>query len=95
MKSSLLALTLLLSHVSAYVPHPEFQSGLSINDVTEDRRNHWMRLANEVLGALSLVDGLPGSRPLGMNNRPSTSTEIIHAHRLRLAVPLSIPLRMK
>ena len=28
--------------------HPEFQEGLSINDVPADRRLHWMRVANEV-----------------------------------------------
>lgn len=28
--------------------HPEYQEGLSINDVPADRRLHWMRVANEV-----------------------------------------------
>jgi hypothetical protein len=28
--------------------HPEYQEGLSINDVPAERRLHWMRVANEV-----------------------------------------------
>jgi hypothetical protein len=28
--------------------HPEFQAGLAINDVPASRREHWMRVANEV-----------------------------------------------
>jgi hypothetical protein len=28
--------------------HPEYQQGLSINDVPASRRLHWMRVANEV-----------------------------------------------
>ena len=28
--------------------HPEYQQGLAINDVPAARRNHWMRVANEV-----------------------------------------------
>lgn len=29
--------------------HPEYQDGLSINDVPASRRLHWMRVANEVI----------------------------------------------
>lgn len=41
--------------------HPEFQEGLSINDVPADRRLHWMRVANEVSHDSSLVfTDIPG-----------------------------------
>jgi hypothetical protein len=43
--------------------HPEYQEGLSINDVPAERRLHWMRVANEVSQDFTLATKLifPGS----------------------------------
>jgi len=43
-------ITLGLRQVTSYNVdiHPEYQEGLSINDVPAERRLHWMRVANEV-----------------------------------------------
>lgn len=43
--------------------HPEYQEGLSINDVPAERRLHWMRVANEVSHDFTLTTQLmyPGS----------------------------------
>ena len=53
----LAALTVAAVEVLSYDAdiHPEFQEGLSINDVPADRRLHWMRVANEVSHGSSLV----------------------------------------
>jgi hypothetical protein len=37
-----------VSHAYQVEIHPEYQQGLSINDVPAERRIHWMRVANEV-----------------------------------------------
>lgn len=44
--------------------HPEYQQGLSINDVPAARRLHWMRVANEVntLGS-SVIHNFELTRP--------------------------------
>jgi hypothetical protein len=51
MRATLL-LALLYASTSAWAYdeyiHPEYQEGLSINDVPAERRLHWMRVANQV-----------------------------------------------
>jgi hypothetical protein len=53
----LAALAVAMGEVMSYDAdiHPEFQEGLSINDVPADRRLHWMRVANEVSHDSTLI----------------------------------------
>lgn len=54
--------------------HPEYQEGLSINDVPAARRLHWMRVANEAIYA----DGHPCPQaPFGSAIVNTTSDELV------------------
>lgn len=54
--------------------HPEYQQGLSINDVPSERRLHWMRVANEAIYA----DGHPCPQaPFGTAIVNTTSDQLV------------------
>jgi tRNA(Arg) A34 adenosine deaminase TadA len=54
--------------------HPEYQQGLSINDVPAERRLHWMRVANEAIYA----DGHPCPQaPFGTAIVNTTSDQLV------------------
>ncbi|OCF41475.1 hypothetical protein I317_04678 [Kwoniella heveanensis CBS 569] len=70
---ALLAVPLLASAYQVEI-HPEYQEGLSINDVPAERRLHWMRVANEAVYA----DGHPCPQaPFGSAIVNTTSDELI------------------
>ncbi|PWN46558.1 putative cytosine deaminase [Violaceomyces palustris] len=72
----LMGLELLSKGVGAYQLdlHPEYQAGLSINDVPSERREHWMRVANQAI--YESGDPCPQA-PFGTAIVNTTSDELI------------------